>query len=290
MRHFSFSLVTGLLGILLGAGCVSTMNDGEDAPIPRMQGVLIDPGHGGQPEEVAERQGLRYASLSSTDKRGLSEECFGSITADGYKEKTATLAVARKIGALLEQQGIPTAFTRPGDRFLTLEEREARAQESQYRGWVLVSIHFNRSSRKQQATNLKARYKNPEGFEIFILPRAGGRSSEGRRASRNYETVNRTRSANRALAESVRSELNAIPGLTDRGVKEAWFLVLRGSPIPAILIEGGFMSNPDEGKLIASDSYQWKLARAITAGILKYRSRSTVVAWNRSQPAATGTN
>lgn len=272
--------------LLFVGGCVSTMsnNDGENAPIPRMCGVLLDPGHGGKPEEVAERQGLAYASLSKTDRQGLSEECYGSITAGGYMEKTANLSVARKIGALLEQRGIPTALTRPGDRFLTLDERVARAQEPQYRDWILVSIHFNRSSRKQQATDLKAKYRHPEGFEIYILPRKGGESSEGRRASRTYETVNQTRSANRALAESIETELAGVSSLVNRGVKEAWFVVLRGSPLPAILIEGGFMSNPEEGKLIATEAYQWKLARAIATGILNYRSRSTTVAWSKSSP------
>ena len=224
------------------------------------------------------------------DKRGLAEECYGSITAEGYCEKNATLAVSRKVGALLEQQAIPTALTRAGDRYLSLDERVAITQQSQYRGWIFVSIHFNRSSRKQKATGLKAAYRNPEGFEIYILPRSGGRSSEGRRASRNYDTVNRTRSANRALAQSIAAELDGIPGVTDRGVKEAWFIVLRGSPMPAILIEGGFMSNPDEGRQIASDAYQWKLARAIVEGILKYRSRHTTLAMSARGDADAGVN
>lgn len=277
-------MVVSLLVPLFAGGCVSTMSsgDGENAPIPRMCGVLLDPGHGGKPEEAAERQGVAYASLSKTDRRGLAEECYGAITADGYMEKTANLAVTRKIGALLEQRGIPTALTRSGDRFLTLEDRVARAQEPQHRDWILVSIHFNRSSRKQQATNLKAKYRNPEGFEIYILPRKGGQSSEGRRASKTYETVNQTRSANRALAESIETELAGVSSLVNRGVKEAWFVVLRGSPLPAVLIEGGFMSNPEEGKRIATEAYQWKLARAIATGILNYRSRVTTVAWNQS--------
>ena len=111
---------------------------------------------------------------------------------------------------------------------------------------------------------------NPRGFEIFIVPPAGGRSSEGRRG---YATVNHTRGANRSLAECLEARLDAVPGLENRGIKQAWFAVLRGSSMPGVLIEGGFMSNPEEGKLIESENYQWTLARAIVAGISDYRAR-----------------
>lgn len=259
---------------LLAAGCANTMNSGTNISAPQMAGVLLDPGHGGTPEETAGQRGLRYASLGKRDKRGLSEECYGAIAENGYMEKTAALAVARKVGALLEQQGVPSSLTRMGDSYLTLDERSAMAQDPRHRDWIFVSIHFNRSSRRQRAVNLKASQRAPEGFEIYILPREGGRSSQGRRASARCQTVNRTRDANRMLAESIASEMAKIPGVTNRGIKTAWFVVLRGSPLPSILVEGGFMSNPEEARLIASDDHQWKLARAIARGILNYRLKT----------------
>ncbi|MDD2707927.1 MAG: N-acetylmuramoyl-L-alanine amidase [Verrucomicrobiae bacterium] len=280
MRHlFPRSILFTLAAIcIFGAGCVSTSRDGELGYIPPMLGVLIDPGHGGQPEEAAARSGTKFASISKTEQRGLKEECYGAITASGYMEKTANLEVTRKVGALLEQQGIPTATTRPGDRFMTLDERIARIQDSRYRDWILVSIHFNRSCAKQRASNIKAKYKHPEGFEIYILPPPGGRSSEGRRVPSCYNTVNRTGRANRALAEQIEDEMSAIPGIVNRKTKLAWFVILRESPMPCVLIEGGFMSNPGEGKKIATSEYQWKIARAIVNGILKYRERHSTTA------------
>jgi N-acetylmuramoyl-L-alanine amidase len=235
-----------------------------------MDGVLLDPGHGGDPEEAAEGRGLTYASLSETNKRGLAEECYGAIAASGYMEKDATLAVAQKVGVLLERKGIPVELTRSDDRFLSLEERVARFRESRYRKWILVSLHFNRSSRQQQAIDLAPKYYIPEGFEIYVLRRQGRRSKG---TSMKGGANNRMSVANWTLAKAVENELADVPGIVNRKVRMARFVVLRDSPLPAILIEGGFMSNPKEGELIATDEYQWKLAEAITAGLLAYRER-----------------
>jgi N-acetylmuramoyl-L-alanine amidase len=64
------------------------------------------------------------------------------------------------------------------------------------------------------------------------------------------------------------------PGIRNRGINTAWFVVLRGSPVPSVLVEAGFLSNPKEGRKIATEEYQWQLARAIFQGIQDYRTRS----------------
>ncbi len=249
-----------VIALFLLDGCVSTMSNRDDSPTGPMRGVLLDPGHGGQPGEGGSR-----------------EECYGAISASGYMEKTANLAVARKIETLLQKQGIATAMTRTSDRYVSLDERSATALRSEYCDWIFVSIHFNRSMTKQKATNLKAKYAHPRGFEIYTVPSAGGSSTDGRSG---YATINYTRSANRRLAECLESRLDAVPGLRSRGIKQAWFSVLRCSSMPGVLIEGGFLSNPEEGKLIESENYQWTLSRAIVAGISDYRARHSSLARN----------
>ncbi|MBI4027082.1 MAG: N-acetylmuramoyl-L-alanine amidase [Verrucomicrobia bacterium] len=257
------------------SGCATTRNtEVSDAGFGPMRGVLLDAGHGGEPEEAAKQAREVFAGLSKSAKQGYREECYGAISASGYKEKTATLAVTQKMKSLLDAAGISTAMTRSGDVYTSLGKRVEQAILPQYRDWVMVSIHFNRSSQKQQATNLRAKYEAPNGFEIYVLPPRGKFSTMGRRAAPGYLTVNNTPTANHALAESISARLKAISGMKDRGIKQAWFLVLRGSPMPGVLIEAGFLSNREEGQLIATEEYQWKLARAIVAGIQDYRNRS----------------
>lgn len=241
------------------SGC-ATMDSSDAGPLAPVRGVVIDAGHGGNPPEASR------------------EECWGAIASSGFKEKNGTLAVARKLRSLLSQQGYGVVLTRDSDRFVSLEERAAVASRPEHRDWVFVSIHFNRSHRKQRATKLSAAYRQPRGFEIYVMPRRGGRSTVGARASSGYATVNDSRPSNLALARCIAERLDAIPGTTNRGIKEAWFVVLRSCPIPAVLIEAGFLSNPEEGARIATEAYQEKLARAIADGIRDYAARASVYA------------
>lgn len=250
--------LAGALSAAFFAGCVTT-DSSDNGPLAPVRGVLLDPGHGGEPPQ------------------GSREECYGAISAAGFKEKTGTLAVARKAASLLRQAGFRTAFTRDSDTFVTLDERVAIASRPEYRDWVFVSIHFNRSQTKQQATKLSATYRHPHGFEIYVMPRPGTRSTQGSRAPSGYATVNHARSSNLMLAHCIGDRLEALPGMADRGTKEAWFVVLRETPMPAILIEAGFLSNPEEGQRIATDAWQTQLARAITEGIRDYAARANLL-------------
>lgn len=258
LPRFLLPAFTGIVSVALFTSCVTT-DSSDNGPLAPVRGVLLDAGHGGEPPQSSR------------------EECYGAINAAGFKEKTGTLAVARKASSLLQQAGFRTAFTRDSDTFVTLDERVAIASRPEYRDWVFVSIHFNRSSRKQQATKLSAANQHPHGFEIYMMPRPGTRSTQGSRAPSGYATVNDSRSSNLTLARCIEKRLSALPGMTNRGVKEAWFIVLRETPIPAILIEAGFLSNPEEGSKIATDAWQEKLARAITEGVRDYAVRANLL-------------
>ncbi len=266
------SLVIGATAILFCSGCVTTesswVNDSATMPF---RGVLLDPGHGGEPEEAAEKMGESFKSLGKLAKQGYREECYGAISASGYKEKTANLEVTKKVKSLLEEAGIATDLTRSKDTYITLDERVEKICSSKYQDWLLVSIHFNRSSKKQEATDLKAKYRAPQGFEIYVM-----RSSKEHPSGKN--PLHRS---SYLLAENIESRLHSISGLHNRGIKEASFMILRESSLPSVLIEGGFLSNPDESELIATEDYQWTLARAIVAGIQDCKTRN-------SHPASKG--
>ena len=266
MEFFKNTSVVAWIAVnMFFQGCVTTEDSWiGDSSTVSIKGVLLDPGHGGEPEEAAKKMGESFKSISKLAKQGYREECYGAISASGYKEKTATLEVAKKVKSLLEEAGIATDFTRPGDAYLTLDERVEKICSSKYQDWLLVSIHFNRSSKKQEATDLKAKYRAPQGFEIYIM-----------RSSKSYPSgTDPLRHSSRLLAKSIESRLDSISGLHNRGIKDASFMVLRESTVPSVLIEGGFLSNPDESELIATEDYQWTLSRAIAAGIQDYKTQT----------------
>ena len=74
------------------------------------------------------------------------------------------------------------------------------------------------------------------------------------------------------LAGVVQAKLNAALGLKDRGVRQAPFAVLRGATMPAVLVELGFITNPDEEKLLSNPDHRRKLAEALADAIRQFRT------------------
>lgn len=199
--------------------------------------IVIDPGHGGKDAGAVNRLG----------------------TEAGYN-----LKVGRTLAAGLRAKGFKVVMTRDSNVYLSLKQRVAVA--NRYPNAIFISIHFNASSRS-----------SARGIETFTLSPVGvagyGRglkSSDYRARSGNFQD-----SANIALATAIhgrmkeRTEGYKVP---DRGVKRARFSVLSGIKHPAILIEGGFMSNPSEARLIESTKYQSVIATAVYEGIFRYRN------------------
>ncbi len=199
--------------------------------------VIIDPGHGGSDAGAVNRLG----------------------TEAGYN-----LKVARTLEAGLKAKGIKVVMTRDSHVSRSLNQRVAIA--NRYPNAIFISIHFNASSRT-----------GARGIETFTLSPVGvahyGRgikSSDFTQRSGNYQD-----SANIALATAIhgrikeRVEQYKVP---DRGIKRARFSVLSSIKNPAILVEGGFMSNPAEAQLIHNETYQSTIATAIYEGIFKYRT------------------
>lgn len=198
--------------------------------------VIIDPGHGGH--DCGARNRL-------------------------VMEKDLNLAVAKKLKAILQKQGIPVVMTRETDVYLTLQQRVDIA--NRYKNAVFISIHFN--SGRPSAS----------GLETFTLAPAGTSSAMSRSVRKDPMAGNAHDSANIALAAAVQGRMVASAPdkvktrLEDRGIKRARFSVLCTIKHPAILVECGFVSNPTESQLIRTDYYQSYVALAIAQGVGAYK-------------------
>ena len=197
--------------------------------------IMLDPGHGG----------------SDPGARG----------ATGVLEKDVVLAVAQYAAKLLEAAGYEVRLTRPDDRSVSLPERVRLASE--WPADLFVSIHLN------SAANTAAR-----GTEVFVLS-AGDRRSTSDRGDGPFPAArpaNQFDGANQLLAHALQRRITNSMALEDRGIRRARFQVLREAVSPAILIEGGFLSNPEEARKLASTDYQQRMAEAIVLGIQDYLS------------------
>src|SRR6266513_1830037 len=202
--------------------------------IGRLQTVVLDPGHGGH------------------DK--------GAVGRYGY-EKNFALDVARKLRPLLQAKGLRVIMTREGDYFVPLEVRAQIANAA--RDSIFISIHFNATDRDPNAT----------GFEIFsFTPRGAPSTSDNSLAlsALNMQAGSTVDTQSMALSSCIyHSLLGHIPEF-DRGIKRARFAVLRLTRVPAVLIEGGFLTERGESQLIAKKDWRVKLAQAIGAGVENY--------------------
>src|SRR6059058_2853295 len=204
--------------------------------VGKVQTIVVDPGHGGY------------------DK--------GQVSRYGY-EKDFALDVARKLRPLLLSKGLRVIMTREGDYFVPLEVRAQIANKA--RDSIFVSIHFNASNDDRNAT----------GFEIFsFTPRGAPSTSDSAVDPSAFSTQPGSAVDAQSLALSAciyHSLLGHIPEY-DRGIKRARFAVLRLTKVPAVLIEGGFLTEQGQCKLIAQKEWRAKLAHAISVGIESYRA------------------
>ena len=201
-----------------------------------VQTVVLDPGHGGHDKGQVGRYGA---------------------------EKDFALDVARKLRPILQAKGLRVIMTREGDYFVPLEVRAKIANSA--RNSIFVSIHFNATNDDPNAT----------GFEIFsFTPRGAPSTSDGpvTTNSVNMQPGSSADAQSMALSACIyHSLLGHLPEY-DRGIKRARFAVLRLTKVPAVLIEGGFLTERGESKLISNKDWRAKLAGAIGIGIENYQA------------------
>jgi N-acetylmuramoyl-L-alanine amidase len=225
----------------------------EANPAATLRAIVIDPGHGGGED--------------------------GARAADGTLEKDVTLAVARRLKSAIESRlGIRVILTRDGDQTVGLDERAARANNN--KADLFISLHANASARA-----------GTSGAEVFYLglDEYGREAQEAARSdgvslpvfgggTREIELIpwelaqGRYIDLSAAFAGMVEHELRQRVPMSPRALERAPFRVLVGANMPAVLVEMGFLTNPDEARLLASDAFQGDVTQALFESIIRFRS------------------
>jgi len=236
---------------------LGTLPAASSEPNEHKKVIILDAGHGGEDP--------------------------GAIGPDGIKEKDITLAIVKKLKAMLDSDGsYQTILTRSDDTFVPLVERTNLANER--KADLFISIHCNASLDKDS-----------NGFEIYFL--SENASDSEAQATAMFENsvvsfekhasekqaklqellwsmaVNEFINESSELSSLIAEKVSRTTRVENRGVKQAGFFVLRGAGMPAILVETAFISNGKEESKLKKDNFQRDIARMIYLGINSYVSR-----------------
>ena len=216
--------------------------------------IIIDPGHGGKDP--------------------------GSVGYKGTKEKDIVLDVSKRLARKIQKNlRVKTILTRDEDVFIRLQDRTKFANTNE--GDLFISIHVNSNESKK-----------PYGFETYLLK--PGRNQEAINVAlrensvielegNKFEQLTDEQLIQATIAQSgfvqysekfaalVQEEIDKRVQSRNRGVKQAGFYVLMGASMPNVLIELGYISNPNEEKKLNSSSYRDMLATSIYYAILEYQ-------------------
>jgi N-acetylmuramoyl-L-alanine amidase len=177
----------------------------------------------------------------------------GGTPAGKMVEKEWTLTVALALAEELKNRGHTVDLTRTTDETLPLIERPALVNA--FPRTAMISIHFNADS--SDASGIETCYSWPKRPEVMTqLQAAAGVSEETQLPNEGM-----------ALAQSIQTSVHEKTGARDRGIKNRTNLALTSRCLcPAVIVECGFLSNAEEGRLIRESSYRAKLVRGIADG------------------------
>jgi N-acetylmuramoyl-L-alanine amidase len=214
--------------------------------------VVIDPGHGGHDT--------------------------GTIGPTGLLEKNLVLDVAKRLGAMIEERmGSEVIYTRSDDTYVGLEARTTIA--NQHRADLFISIHANSSSIRT-ISGVETYYLNFSSVKADLEVASRENASSQKTVYELKDLLQKIASsakveesrefANRVQATMFARILRENPGLHNRGIKKAPFVVLIGAEMPSILTEIGFISNPKDEALMAKADQRQKVAESIYKGLSQY--------------------
>lgn len=241
--------------------------------------ILIDPGHGGEDP--------------------------GALGPNGIREKDVVFSISEMLVELINREpGYQAQMARTGDYYVPLRARRDRARA--LRADLFVSVHADA-------------FKNPQanGASVYALSRRGATSESARFLAtkeneadliggvggvslRNVDDVlagvlvdlsmNATLSKSLDVGAQVLKELGKVARLHKSSVEQAGFAVLKSPDVPSILVETGFISNPQEAQKLGTQSYRRFLANAIFNGLIAYFEESpptgSYLAWRQNNPEA----
>ena len=225
------------------------------APPARRSGVrtiVIDPGHGGAES--------------------------GAVGRAGTMEKALTLLLGRELRDSLERRlGVRAILTREADALVPLDSRPATANQN--KADLFVSIHLNSSigsgAHGAETYFLSNRPSDPRAARAAALENV--EQSLGTDTPQELEMIlwdlaqSYHMAESQRLASMIQEELNTTLQLRDRGVKQAPFRVLVGAAMPAVLVELGFVNNPDEEAKLNTPAYRTQLIDSLTRAIGRYK-------------------
>lgn len=226
-------------------------------PIEEPQGfrIIIDAGHGG----------------SDLGAEGVS----------GVYEKNTVLRIARLVKQELDSQAklmdmpVVVAMTREKDQFVSLEDRVKTA--NQWGADVFVSIHGNSSTVQRvkgfEVYFLDAKPTDKEAARVAAVENAGQRGIAVKSDVLSIlSNVKRNLHINQSagFAEKIYDSMSDRLRPNKRGVRQAPFTVLSGTDMPAVLVEVGYVSNPEEDEKLRRGHYLKRVANAISSGIVSF--------------------
>jgi N-acetylmuramoyl-L-alanine amidase len=265
----------------------ATSQPAENAPVPddtphMAQNMSTDKNGKSIPGATANLPEMRARTLIIAIDAGHGGEDPGARGRYGSREKNVTLAIARKVKELVDNEpNMRGVLIRDGDYFIPLAERVNKA--SKVNADLFISIHAD------AFVKAKAR-----GSSVFALSEHGATSTAARWLAKKENEADLIGGVNLAvkdpylartlldlsqtatisdsmkLAKHVLNELGDINTLHRGRVEQAGFAVLKSPEIPSILVETAFISNPSEERRLNDDNYQMKLAKAILGGIKRY--------------------
>jgi N-acetylmuramoyl-L-alanine amidase len=211
----------------------------------------------------------------------------GTESAGGVAEKTIALAIARRLAAALEARGLRAELTRNDDVFLSLEQRTELANRAH--ADLFVSIHLNSSpdwntsgietyylnNTTDKSTIRLARIENGADYGLLPLSNLNYILANLRQDYKAHEASSLARMIEAESADTIDTTLGI--KVTALGAKMGPFYVLVGAEMPSVLVECGFLSNPQEAQFLSQAGYQQALADGIALAILRYFNADTAV-------------
>ena len=250
-----------------GADTSATPAPGEPSSAPAAREavgkrmVFIDPGHGGEDP--------------------------GTMSRNGIREKNVALGIGRAMAAALARDpDLEVVLIRSDDTYVPPWDRGARATELKgERHGVFVSLHAN---------SVPNRNSTARGFETYFLSEA--RTEHERRVAAIENAPLGVSAAEAAaggdldfilrelknldqqhwsslLAEFVQEEVDRVHPGPNRGVKQAPLAVITNAIMPAVLVEIGYLSHPEEARLLADEGFQKEAGEAIAEAVRRFFQR-----------------
>jgi N-acetylmuramoyl-L-alanine amidase/putative methionine-R-sulfoxide reductase with GAF domain len=207
---------------------------------------------------------------------------LGTVGRQGLLEKDVVLEIAQRLGKLLESRlGADVILTRNDDNYIPLDERAGMANQSQ--ADLFISVHANYSD-LPSARGVETYYTNffsapdAKDFETRDPDRHQNATAAVLSSAELHDKIEQSRRLAASVQRSLYGTLSAQnPGLRDRGVKEASYVVLTETAMPGILAEVSFVSSPTDEQKLRSDEYREQIAEALYKGIARYAANSRSV-------------